>query len=90
MYNVLNCPNVAKHIKFYLGELQFKTTFTSNAGCFKLALPWYSKCYCVAIITKTFALDSLYAFKCKHFRNTSHSIILNTIIKLFFKRSVQT
>jgi hypothetical protein len=29
------CHNVAKYIKFYLGELRFNVTSTGNAGCFK-------------------------------------------------------
>jgi hypothetical protein len=53
----------------------------------KRALQWYSKCYCVASITKTFTLkggqtvhrprcwmDNLYAFKYKCFRNTRHTV----------------
>jgi hypothetical protein len=28
-----------------------------NTGCFKRALQWYSKCYCVATVTKRFALS---------------------------------
>jgi hypothetical protein len=58
-------------------------------GCFKKrALEWYSKCYCVASVTKTFTpkgvhsihrliswtMDSLYAIKCKCFRNTRHNV----------------
>jgi hypothetical protein len=30
-------------------------------------------------------MDSLYTFKCKRFRNTRHSNIWNTILKLFFE-----
>jgi hypothetical protein len=55
-------------------------------GVSKIALQCYSKCYCVARITKTFILkavqtirrsashwrmDNLYVFKCKRFRNTT-------------------
>jgi hypothetical protein len=54
-------------------------------GASKRALHWHSKCYCVASITKTFAfkgiqtihisrcwtMDSLYAFKYKHFHNSA-------------------
>jgi hypothetical protein len=54
----------------------------------KRALQCYSKCYCAATVTKTFTLrseetihrskcwrvDSLYAFKSKPFRNTSHGV----------------
>jgi hypothetical protein len=29
-------------------------------------------------------MDSLYAFKCKHFRTTRHSNIWNRIVKLFW------
>jgi hypothetical protein len=57
-------------------------------GVLKRSLQWYSKYYCVASVTKTFTLkglqilrrwrcwtmDSLYAFKCKRFRNTHQTI----------------
>jgi hypothetical protein len=29
---------------------------TGNAGCLKNTLQWYSKCYCLASVTKTFTL----------------------------------
>jgi hypothetical protein len=35
MYNDLNCHNVVKHAEFYLGELRFNATSTSDAGCFE-------------------------------------------------------
>jgi hypothetical protein len=64
----------------------------------KAALQWYSKCYCVASVMKTFtlnrlqtihpsrcqAMDSLYAFKYKHFRNTGHTVIFGIPCKAFF------
>jgi hypothetical protein len=74
-------------------------------GVSERASQWCSKCYCVASVTKTFTLKgvqtihrsttstmhSLYAFKCKCFRNTSsHSNIWNSIVKLFLKHPVQT
>jgi hypothetical protein len=57
-------------------------------GCFKRALQWYSKCYCVTGVMKTFTpqglqivqrltpsvMGSLYAFKYKRFHNTRHTV----------------
>jgi hypothetical protein len=37
MCSVLNCHNVAKYAKFYLGQLQFNVTFTGNAGNLKMS-----------------------------------------------------
>jgi hypothetical protein len=59
MCSVLNCHIVAKHIEFCLGQLRLNVTFTVNAGCFKKALQYYSKCYCVASVTKTFTLKGV-------------------------------
>jgi hypothetical protein len=59
MYSVLNWLNVAKLIEFSLWELRFYVTFIGNAGCFKWALQWYSKCYGVASVTKTFTLKEV-------------------------------
>jgi hypothetical protein len=36
-----------------MGWLYLNATFTGNAVCFKIALQRYSKCYCVASVTKT-------------------------------------
>jgi hypothetical protein len=35
IYSVLSCHNVANLTEFYLGQLRFKITSTSNAICFK-------------------------------------------------------
>jgi hypothetical protein len=35
MSSVLNCYNGTKHTEFYLGQLLFNATSTSNAGRFK-------------------------------------------------------
>jgi hypothetical protein len=43
MNSVLNCYNVAKYTKFYMGWLN--VTSTVNAGCTEKSLQWYSKCY---------------------------------------------
>jgi hypothetical protein len=56
-------------------------------GVSKRALQWYSKCFCMVSVTKTFTLKggqtthwsrcwtmvSLYSLKCKRFRNTRHT-----------------
>jgi hypothetical protein len=59
MYRVLNCHSVEKYTEFFLWKLQFFMTFTGNAGCLKMALQWYSKCYCVASVTKMFRLKGV-------------------------------
>jgi hypothetical protein len=41
----------------------------------KKSSQWYSKCYCVATVSRCWTMDSLYAFKCKRFRNTRHTVI---------------
>jgi hypothetical protein len=63
MYSVSNCHNVAKYTEFYLGYLRFNVTSTGNADCLKKSfiLVWYSKCYCVVSVTKTFILNTLHA-----------------------------
>jgi hypothetical protein len=58
MYSVLNYHNVAKHIKFYLGELWFNDSLVMQ-GASKRASQRYSKCYCVASVTKTFTLKGV-------------------------------
>jgi hypothetical protein len=35
MCSVLNCHNVARHAKFYLGELRFNVISTRDVRCFK-------------------------------------------------------
>jgi hypothetical protein len=67
----------------------------------KRSLQWHSyyKRHCVASVTKTFTLkgvqtrsiswtmDSLYAFKCKHFRNTLHTVTFGYHCKALFETS---
>jgi hypothetical protein len=60
-------------------------------GILKITLQWYCKCYCVASVTETFTFEGVQTIhhlsltlKCKRFRNTRHTNIWNTIIKLFF------
>jgi hypothetical protein len=45
-------------------------------GVSKRALQWYSKCYCVASVTKTFALKGV---------QTIHRSRCCTVVKLFLK-----
>jgi hypothetical protein len=35
MYSVLNCHNVTRYARFYLGLFQFNVIATGNAVCFK-------------------------------------------------------
>jgi hypothetical protein len=80
----------------YYTQISIHITFSLpiSMGCIliqgvsKRVLRWYPKCYCVANITKTFALKAyklsivrdverlvgLYAFKCYCFRNTRHTV----------------
>jgi hypothetical protein len=59
MYSVLNCHNVVEHAEFYLGKLWFNVTSTGNAGVSKRALQWFSKCYFLASVKKTFTLKGV-------------------------------
>jgi hypothetical protein len=56
MDSAFNCHNIAKHTEVYLGELRFDVNSTGNA---KRVLQWYSKCYCVASVTKMFILKGV-------------------------------
>jgi hypothetical protein len=78
MYSVLNCHNVAKQTKFYLGQLRFNVPFAGNAVCFKSASQLCSKCYSVASVTKTFTLKGVQTI-----HHSPHSDIWNTNVKLF-------
>jgi hypothetical protein len=62
MCNVLNCYNIhyIMYTQFYLECPWFSVTSIGNKGCFKKgALKWYSKCYCVTCVTKTFTLKGM-------------------------------
>jgi hypothetical protein len=58
MYSVLNCHNVARH-RVSPGIITVQCDFLSMVmqGVSKRALQWYSKCCCVASVTKTFTLQ---------------------------------
>jgi hypothetical protein len=65
MYSVLNRHNVAKHTEFYWDSYGSMWLPQVMQGVSKRALQWYSKCYCVASVMKTFTpwtMDSLYAW----------------------------
>jgi hypothetical protein len=63
MYSVLNCYNVAQHPEFYLGQLRLNVTSTGNTECLK-PLQWYSKCYFVASVKKTFKHKGVILHNC--------------------------
>jgi hypothetical protein len=59
----------------------------------KRALQLYSRCYCVASVTKTFTLkgvqtsfkmDSLYAFKYKCFCNIRHTVTFGIQLQSYY------
>jgi hypothetical protein len=88
VYIILNCHNAAGRSLTWDSYCSVSHTSTGNLGCFKTALEWFSKCYCVASVTKTFTpksihticrstpwtMDSLYASKYKYFKNTHHTV----------------
>jgi hypothetical protein len=62
MYSLLNCNNVGKHTEIYLGDLGLNVISIGNAADVRskstkvtatcVSRNWYSKCYCVARVTK--------------------------------------
>jgi hypothetical protein len=46
-------------------------TFLTIHGVSKIALQWYSKCYCVASVTKTFTLKGVQTIHRSRFKETS-------------------
>jgi hypothetical protein len=46
MNSVLNCHNVARHTKFYLGYVGFNVAFTGNAGCLKKSFMVFQMLLC--------------------------------------------
>jgi hypothetical protein len=67
MYSVQNCHNVEKYSKFNVEQLRFNVTLNGNAGCFKKS---FAMVFQMLLCCK---MDSLYAFKCKRFRDTRHT-----------------
>jgi hypothetical protein len=49
-------PNQTRECSWKLYTRHFSTILTYIQGVSKTALQWYSKCYCVADVTKTFTL----------------------------------
>jgi hypothetical protein len=64
MHSVLNCHNLAKDAKFFLGWLWFSVASTVMQGVSDRPLQWYSKCYCVVSVTKTFTLKGIQTIHC--------------------------
>jgi hypothetical protein len=74
----------SKGHQVYFGWLLFNVTFIGNAECFKNTIQRYSKCSkfqkfplkAVQPIhhSKPSKMNSLYAFKCKSFRSTCHTV----------------
>jgi hypothetical protein len=59
MYSVLNCHNLAKPSRFYLGQPRFNAIPLAMQGVSKSVLHWYFKCYCVASVTRSFMFNGV-------------------------------
>jgi hypothetical protein len=87
MYSILNCHNVSRHTKYYLGCYGSKWFSMAMQRFSERSLQWYSKCYCVASVTiiiilkgaKTihcstaWTMDTLYTRNYKYFRSNRHT-----------------
>jgi hypothetical protein len=69
MHSVSKCHNLVKRSEFYMGKLRLNVAYIHNAGWFNRSLQWYSKCYCVARVTKTFQCLQCYHDKYKVIHN---------------------
>jgi hypothetical protein len=59
MYSVLTCHNVAKYTELHWDSYGPMWLPLAMQGVSKRVLQWYSKCCCVASVTKTFILKGI-------------------------------
>jgi hypothetical protein len=87
-YSALNCQQNTPNFTWDSYGLMWLPLVMQ--GVSKRALQCYSKCYCVVSVTKTLTLEgvqTIHRSRCR--KNSLHSIIWNTIVKVFLKHSVQ-